>query len=177
MDKVEKKLWASAKGNGDFIFIQTDSGYRGGMNVDYKGAKYFLSPEVSDAALGEALLDALSRSRFVLPTPQPGSVYPPEVEFDKELYSNEKSNERYQQWIEDVMKRYGYKTKRALFKNMKNCSVEVADSIVTIRPWHHEKLEGWNGDGIRREDYVVLSVNGTPTEIGAALRLAFSRCT
>jgi hypothetical protein len=75
------------------------------------------------------------------------------------------------------MQRYGYKTKRALFKNMKSCSVEVDDGMMTIQPWHHEKLEGWSGNGISKEDYVVIPANSTPGEIGEALRLAFSRCT
>ncbi|NDL44379.1 contact-dependent growth inhibition system immunity protein, partial [Photorhabdus laumondii] len=43
-------------------------------------------------------------------------------------------------------------------------------------PSSHEKLEGWSGDGISVADYVVIPADSSPEEVGAALRLAFSRC-
>jgi len=75
------------------------------------------------------------------------------------------------------MDRYGYRTKRALFKNMKSCGILAEGDVIIISPSRHEKLEAWGrekGDGI--ED-VVIEANRSPSEIGAALRLAFSRCT
>lgn len=59
---------------------------------------------------------------------------------------------------------------------MKNCGIHCFNGVITISPTRHEKLEGWGrekGDGI--ED-VILSVDSSPTEIGAGLRLALSRC-
>jgi hypothetical protein len=59
---------------------------------------------------------------------------------------------------------------------MKSCDIECSGGIITIGPTKHEKLEGWGrtkGDGI--ED-VVIPPNSPPAEVGAALRLAFSRC-
>lgn len=76
-----------------------------------------------------------------------------------------------------MMDHYGYKTKRELFKKMRRCDVEERRGVITIGPNHHEKLEAWGrdkGDGI--ED-VVIEANCSPSEIGAALRLALSRCT
>lgn len=60
---------------------------------------------------------------------------------------------------------------------MKNCSVELVKDTLIIQPSHHEKLEAWSGKGITESDYVVVSVNSSPGEVGAALRLAISRCT
>lgn len=74
------------------------------------------------------------------------------------------------------MVRYGYKTAKSLFKNMKNCSIEKVDGEIKISPSRHEKLEAWartKDDGI--ED-VVIPVVSSPREIGQALRTAFSRC-
>ncbi|MDX3995096.1 contact-dependent growth inhibition system immunity protein [Pseudomonas aeruginosa] len=64
-----------------------------------------------------------------------------------------------------------------MFKDMKNCSVELVKDTLIIQPSHHEKLEAWSGKGITESDYVVVSVNSSPGEVGAALRLAISRCT
>lgn len=55
--------------NNDFICIQTFSGYAS-CRADYLGAKNSLSRDAADNEVGEALLDALSKSRFVLPAPR-----------------------------------------------------------------------------------------------------------
>jgi len=91
-------------------------------------------------------------------------------------YDYKKTAERYAEWTKDLMARYGYKTKRALFKNMKNCSIAKMSGVITIKPSHHEKLERWTSEKDEFED-VVIPAESTPAEIGAALRLAFSRCT
>ena len=59
---------------------------------------------------------------------------------------------------------------------MMRCSIEISDGRLTISPSCHEKLEAWSGKGLTEDDDVVLSVNSTTEEIGAGLRLAFSRC-
>jgi len=174
---VKRKYWAEALANENFYCIETFSGFRGGMHADYKGACHLLSPDASDKRMGDALLDALLHSRFVVSSPREGFIFPPEVEYDAELNIPEKVAERYKLWVEEMMQRYGYKTKRALFKGMRRCSVEVDENTLTILPSHHEKLEAWSGDGISKDDYVVLAAKSSAEEIGAALRLAFSRCT
>ena len=94
-----------------------------------------------------------------------------------ELYDYKLGIERYAAWTKALMEHYGYKTKRALFKEMKKCGIESKSGVIDIRPSHHEKLEGWSGEGITEEDHIKLAANSSPAEIGAALRLAFSRCT
>lgn len=177
MNNVKRKYSAHAIENGDFICIETYSGYRGGTHADPKGASHLLPPDTTDAQLGEALVDALARSRFVLPAPRKDIWTHPDVTFDRDLYDHEQVQARYRQWTSCLMARYGYKTKRALFKNMKNCSIELDGDVITICPSFHEKLETWSGEGITEEDYAILPANSSPSEIGAALRLAFSRCT
>ncbi|WP_338052467.1 contact-dependent growth inhibition system immunity protein [Stutzerimonas marianensis] len=46
-----------------------------------------------------------------------------------------------------------------------------------MRPSHHEKLEAWSGKGLSESDYVIIPSGSSPSDVGAALRLAFSRCT
>lgn len=163
---MKNPIWKprlSANNNGDFISIQSYSGYRLAF-IDPDAPEYLCDPNVSEEDLGLMIIDALKQSRF-LPYQEACAL---EAKFDQGYYNN---------WVKNLMSRYGYKTKRALFKNMGNCSVECHKGIITIRPSHHEKLEAWSGQGITEEDYVKVPESSPPAAIGAALRLAFSRCT
>ncbi len=175
MDEVIRGYWAGVYFNSEFICVETNSGYRGGRS-DYKGKQHLLNPDVSDESLGNAVLDALAHSRFVLGAPRAGSVYPPDIEFDMELYDFKHTSEHYTKWVADLMTRYGYKTKRALFKNMHSCNIESCKGIIKITPMHHTKLELWEGLDPSNTGTIEILVGSTPSEIGAALRLAFGRC-
>lgn len=177
VDDVIRGYWASAFFNGDFYSIETYSGFRGGTHGDYKGVEHRLPPDACDQELGLAVLDAMSHSRWVLGIPREGSIYPSGVEFDKDLYDRELNMERGKKWIADLMVQYGYKTKRALFKNMRSCSIDRYGDSIKITPMHHEKLEAWGREKDDGIENVVIPADSSPLEIGAALRLAFSRCT
>ncbi|WP_035061424.1 contact-dependent growth inhibition system immunity protein [Andreprevotia chitinilytica] len=165
MSDVVKKQWAAVYRNDEFIHIETHSGYRGGL-PDPDGKRFLLSPDVADEELGTAVLSALANSRFLPPREH-------EAFFDM----RGRVVPQYEVWVSELMARYGYKTKRALFKNMANCGIEVCEGQLKISPTHHEKLEAWSrekNDGI--ED-VLISSTSSVVEVGAALRLALSRCT
>ncbi|EJN27343.1 hypothetical protein PMI36_00615 [Pseudomonas sp. GM79] len=135
-----------------------------------------MAPDISVQELGASVLEALAQSRFVLPEPRKEVWIHPEATFDRDLYDYDLTKQRYEKWVDRVIDRYGYKNKRALFKDMKKCSVESKNGEIIIRPSFHEKLEAWSGKGINESDYVVVSSNSSPGEVGAALRLAFNRC-
>jgi hypothetical protein len=178
MNEVIKGAWAQALSKDKFICVETYSGYGTGNRADPKGKQNLLAPDASDQVLGAAVLDALAHSRcLVLGAPRSDVQLPPEVEFDPELYDYQLSNERYGVWVRTLMESYGYKSRQSLFKGMKNCFIKRVGSAITFVPSKHQKLESWGrtkDDGI--ED-VVVSAESTPAEIGAALRLAFCRCT
>jgi hypothetical protein len=177
MNEPAKSFCANAYSTNEFLCIETMSGYRGGTHSDPKGAQHCFDSKVNDSDLGNAVSDAMTRSRFVLSSPRDGSTYPPDVQFDSELYDPEKIAARYEAWKISLMERFNYKTIRALFNGMKHCTVERRDGLIKLTPMHHESLESWGrtkGDGI--ED-VVIPADSSAAEIGAALRLAFSRCT
>jgi len=134
--------------------------------MDPAGALHDMRPDVSDEMLGAAVVDCLSRSRF-LDTEESRAA----------LYNLENGQRNYLAWIERLMQFGGYKTRRALFKQMMSCGIEQEGDTITIRPTHHEKLEGWSGKGFSPADYVVVPASASPAEIGAALREAFRRCT
>jgi hypothetical protein len=155
---------AEALSNPNFICIETYSG-RGRLGSDPRGVRHLLDPDASDEAIGLAILDALKLSRF-LSTQEYDGFFDPEP-----------NRQRYADWVVTLMKRYGYKTKRALFKNMKNCGIHQNTETFIFSPTRHEKLEGWSGEGISDEDLVVIPATSSPIEVGQALRKAFARCT
>ena len=164
MDFTKQKWFcATVCKNQDFIEVETFSGYRS-RTSDPDGIQRLLPLDVSDEELGQVTLLALSKSRVI------------DVSEIGTFFNMVNIKKRYDAWVADLMSKYNYKTKRALFKNMMQCSLRISDGILTISPTRHEKLEGWGWEGISDDDKVVLSVNSTTEEIGAGLRLAFSRC-
>lgn len=156
--------WTTAINNGDFILVETWSGYRGPA-YDPDGKQIYLPVDVEDTSLGQAVLEALSVSRVI------------DVKEIPIFFDYQKRQEIYKKWIESLMSRFGYKTKRALFKNMDECGIEVLDGKITLHPQHHEKLEAWGATENGTKDNVIIPADSSPEEIGAALRLAFARCT
>jgi hypothetical protein len=57
---------------------------------------------------------------------------------------------------------------------MKRVSLESKNGVLTLIPMHHAKLEAW--EGVVEGATVLIPATSTPEEIGAALRLALSRC-
>ena len=164
MDFTKQEYFcASVCKNQDFILVVTYSG-RGIIARDPDGIQTILPLEVSDEELGQATLLALAKSRIM----DDNEIWP--------FMDRDNVKKRYDAWVADLMTKYNYKTRRALFKNMMQCSVEISDERLTISPSCHEKLEAWSGKGISDDDKVALSVNSTTEEIGAGVRLAFSRC-
>lgn len=175
MTDVEKTQWASAKINDDFICVETYSGYRL-TKLDPKGVQHLAKIEIVDHELGLLVIDAISRSRFVLSQPRKDIFIPPDVTYDAEIYDYQLSSDRYHIWISKLMSAYSYKSKQMLFKNMKSCDIESKNGQIIFSPTCHEKLDAWSGKGIKPTDLVTLPSDSSPAEIGAALRLAFSRC-
>lgn len=175
-NEIVPRTWANVKLNKEFFCIQTYSGYRMSQ-ADHKGAMYLLSSDAADQEVGEAVLGALSKSRFVLPEPRKDVWIHPEATFDRDFYDFDSMTKRYKDWVARLMDIYGYKTKKALFKDMKSCNVEGKLGILEMAPSHHEKLEAWSGDGFTESDNVVIAADSSPDQVGSALRLALSRCT
>ena len=160
----DQDYWASVYYTKEFLCIDTYSGL-GRAGRDPLFSSHLLQPDASEQDIGDAILQALSDSRTL-------NVLEDRVTF----FDLEKGKEQYAAWIAMLMNQYGYKTKRALFKDMKNCGIHLVNNIITISPTRHEKLEAWGrtkGDGI--ED-VILTMDNSLAEIGAGLRLALSRC-
>jgi hypothetical protein len=152
--------------NDKFLCIGTYSGH-GRYQADPGASKQLLSPNVDDFALGKAIRESLSCSRFI-PLEEIGEFFDPN-----------RTKAQYEQWVAEMMQRYGYKTRRALFKQMLSCGAEERDGIITFAPSSHDRLEGWGrtktdiAEGMIDE---TIAATESPDAVGAALRQAMSRC-
>ncbi|MET2524667.1 contact-dependent growth inhibition system immunity protein [Ralstonia pseudosolanacearum] len=150
--------------NGDFTCIVSQSV---GMMAypEPSASPHYLSPNVDGAALGSALRVALASSKRV-------SVDEFQEIWKSGVIDNIESNR--DNWIK---KQFGYKTKRAMYKNMDTCNVSGVDGQIKIQPTHQKSLDGYT---VRKDEGPFpLYVPGTATdaELGAVLREGFRRCT
>ena len=156
----EQDYWASLKANEKALIIQTYSGC-GLIAVDCLYPPYILPLDADNETLGVIVLQALANSRTLT------------NEAERIDFFN-KSGKGYIDWVNQLCEKLGYKTKRALFKNMMSCSIWLNNGRIEISSSRHVKLDAW--EGMRNVEKVILTLNNTPAEIGAGLRLALSRC-
>jgi len=163
MKYLEPCADARAFQNQDFIWVYTQSGL-GLVAYDPQGKDVILGLDADDAALGIAVRDALAFSRFLSPKEA------------MKFLDYRTSGDEYEERVKSLMETHGYKNESVMFKNMKSCSITLSKGTIEIRPSTHEALDCWSrtkNDGI--ED-VLIPGNSPAHEIGAALRVAFSRC-
>lgn len=124
---------------------------------------HILPLDTDNETLGTTVLQALANSRtFVYDSSE-----------DQDFFDTEKIRQRYEDWVANLCGNLGYKTRRALFKNMMSVDIWLHNGCLKISPSRHVKLEAW--DAIDANN-VILSLDNSPEEIGAGLKLALSRC-
>ncbi len=148
--------------NKDFIRVIACSGYR--MKIrDPQATEFFLSLTVTDKELGETVLKSLEESRILTPE-ESGEI-------------RDFTRKDYPLWVERTMKRFGYKTKGAMFRKMLRCSIDIQDdNDILFTPSYQCRMDAWSGDFMKESDRLLIPLNSPPEEIGAALRLTFTRC-
>jgi CDI immunity protein len=149
--------------NGDFIRIVTMSD--GGMSYAEPSAEpILLNPSASDEEIGAAVRLAASRSKTI-----------PPKEFVK-LFESRVIHQLGDERELALQKQFGYKSKRAMYKNFKHCSVQFEATEVKVEPSHQKALDG-SYSGLHRSQTIVLPSTITNSELGAAVRDGFARCT
>jgi len=153
---------ASAYMNEKFILILTRYGCPLG-GYDYDSPIHLFSSDIkNDEYLGQALLTAIQSSRQV---PLKGF---------SEIYSA-MADKQYDNFFSDIMKKFEYKTKHALFKKMRLVFIDGIDGNIKLSPSRHVKLQAWEGLDDESKS-IIFPYSTSATEAGAALRLAFERC-
>ena len=157
----EQDYWAGYKANERALIIQTWSGF-GRYAPDHLYLPHILPLDTDNETLGTTVLQALANSRTLDNEAE-------RIDFLKQ----ENFKPRYEDWVAKLCGNLGYKTRRALFKNMMSVDIWLHNGRLKISPSRHVKLEAW--DAIDADD-VILSLDNSPEEIGAGLKLALSRC-
>jgi hypothetical protein len=155
---------ASAFFNEKFIRIATQAI---GMIVvgDSLVEPEYLAPDVDDAMLGATLRQCLQKSRHI------------EMSEFQKMFKAGVFNQLDEERNQAAMQKYGYKTKRALYKNMLCCWISVSDEKIQIKPTHHKSLDSYSGISNDGPEIQHLSMTVSDAELGAALREGFKRCT
>lgn len=156
---------ASAHLNPRFLWVQTQSG-DGLMLPDPLSCLEVLPSGSPDEAWGKAAIDCLGKSRWIERAQEPGF-------FDivgRAMPDHERT-------VSMLLERFSCKSRRAMFKDMKEVSIEEADGVIWLRPMLHLKLEAWGRDrGHGLEDVSVPATDANEL-VGAALRAAFDRAS
>lgn len=161
-DFIQKKT-ASIRVNPEFYCIQTISGYRM-LAVDPDAEIFFLETTASHIQIGECVIKAISASRLI------------DLKDIPSYFDHEKKTQQYKKWVAYVSEKYGYKSRRELFNNMRSCGAEEFEGLITFKPTFHDKLEGFSGDGISESEYVTIPSESSAEDVGKAVLLALSRC-
>ena len=158
----EQDYWVSFRANDRALIIQTLSGL-GMVGVDHLYPPKILPLNINNEILGAVVLQELANSRTLTNEAE-------RIDF----FDFIKEDKRHTDWINQLCKKLGYRNKQSLLKNMMNCSIWLRNGQIKISPSHHVKLEAW--EGMKDVENIIVTLNHTPAEIGAGLRLALSLC-
>jgi hypothetical protein len=153
--------WADVSRTDRFICVQPMSGYRM-IQPEDDGYTIYLQPDAADEALGHALLKCLDTSRF---------IWPPD---ERHFFDWRRYMPLYKNWQKDLMRRYGYKTKREAYKNWDWCRVKRSEGTISIQPHKRDKPEYFRS--LPPDSNVVIPAMTEVAAAGAALRQALDRC-
>jgi hypothetical protein len=143
-----------------FISIESLSGVPGLMYEEDEPYRVYLDPGVMNELLGHTLLMALEKSRFV-------------DNSEPEFFDPDRATRAYENWEKDVMQRYGFKSKRDAYKSLDWCEAQRFDGKIEIEP-HRRSSPGWRS--LPPEKTIVIPETDDAEAVGAAVRLALSRC-
>jgi hypothetical protein len=160
-DRLPFAQWADINRTERFMSVEPLSGY-GIVQREDEGYVVYLAPDANDEALGQALLEALDKSRFIWPRDEP------------EFFKAERYVRCIENWHKDFMRRHGYKTKREAYRNMDWCWSQRSEGKISIHPHHRVKPEQWKW--LSPDSNVVIPATTDAAAAGAALRLALDRC-
>ena len=117
----EQDYWAGYKANERALIIQTWSGF-GRYAPDHLYPPHILPLDTDNGTLGTTVLQALANSRTLDNKAE-------RIDFLKQ----ESFKPSYENWVANLCGNLGYKTRRALFKNMMNGNIRLHNGCLKIR--------------------------------------------
>ncbi|QJQ02436.1 contact-dependent growth inhibition system immunity protein [Herbaspirillum rubrisubalbicans] len=158
---LSNKARANVGFNGDFFEVISISS--GMIDFPEPTSEVRYLPDVTNEILGEAVVLALIESKHVSP-----AVF-------QEILASGKIQRISEERSKYTLKRYGYKSKKAMLKNMAFCLITVNGGEFMIQPTHHRLIDSFSG--LPREEVLSVSLNASNAELGVAIREGIKRCT
>ena len=127
----------------------------------------FNEVDISDLDLGRLIKEKLNESK--------------EISFEEfqAIFNSEKMKGLQKRLEEEMKKRYGYKNKKSIYKDMSSLSLEQDNLYITISPLHQDSLDGSTGISLPDNSALEFKYDKSISdeELGKAIRQALTYCT
>ena len=127
----------------------------------------FNKVDITDSYFGKLVKEKLDESREV------------SLQEFQAIFNSEKMKGLQKRLEEEMKKRYGYKNKKSIYKDMSSLSLEQDDVYITISPLHQDSLDGSTGISLPDNSPLEFKYdkNISDEELGKAIRQALTYCT
>ena len=127
----------------------------------------FNKVDITDSYFGKLVKEKLDESREV------------SLQEFQAIFNSEKMKGLQKNLEEEMKKRYGYKNKKSIYKDMSSLSLEQDDLYITISPLHQDSLDGSTGISLPDNSPLEFKYdkNISDEELGKAVRQALTYCT
>ena len=127
----------------------------------------FNKVDITDSYFGKLVKEKLDESREV------------SLQEFQAMFNSEKMKGLQKNLEEEMKKRYGYKNKKSIYKDMSFLSLEQDNLYITISPLHQDSLDGSTGISLPDNSPLEFKYdkNISDEELGKAIRQALTYCT
>ena len=127
----------------------------------------FNKVDITDSYFGKLVKEKLDESREV------------SLQEFQAIFNSEKMKGLQKRLEEEMKKRYGYKNKKSIYKDMSFLSLEQDASFIIIAPLHQDSLGGYSGISLPDNSPLEFKYdkNISDEELGKAIRQALTYCT
>jgi hypothetical protein len=126
---------------------------------------HYLPPDANDATVGQTLRMALKASKQV------------GLEEFQRIWNSGMLKKKDAEYEIFEMEQYGFKTKRALYRRMLICTVEMIGERIDIYPTHHKGLGAYSGISNDGPEILHIAELTSEQELGASIREGLKRST
>ncbi len=162
----------------------------GNMAEDPLGEDIYLGLDADLYSIGDAVLKALDKSRDLSISAEDlaelNRLDFQDVSKDREwvyeryperkLFDNKTYMEYYLNKLDNMMKTYKFRSKKAFYTNMQRLYIYLDDNLL-FDSWYHESTEGW-GDPYGKTPSIKFSIPSSSSVevVGAAAKYAIGNC-
>ena len=163
---MNKPKAVSVRVNNEFLLVT--SIIRGMIGMTDPDQDFvFNKVDITDSYFGKLVKEKLDESREV------------SLQEFQAIFNSEKMKGLQKNLEEEMKKRYGYKNKKSIYKDMSFLSLEQDNLYITISPLHQDSLDGSTGISLPDNSPLEFKYdkNISDEELGKAIRQALTYCT